>query len=652
MLVPSLCIKATRDVIKEIKLMPNVIDVYEDEEFYVQNYMDQNHYKTKNAFKPMRISSNDLIGNDSMVRSKYDGRGQVLAVIDGNMDPSHEAFYLDDGVKGKLSYEDIEDRITGRDGKIKLEAKGNAIKKDDPWVNKVPFGYDYYNFSTSLNPENEKKGHGEHVAGTMGGNRTKAFGEDWQGVAPNAQLLFLRCMHDGKTTPSSYIKASVDAVILGAAAANLSLGSTKGLPGTVDSLLTNLIDTNYLKTTNFVIAAGNEGEFQGDMSIDNPDYGTISNPGIATNAITVASLENKTMYAYGLTNQGKEYQYNRSSNIDFKEGNYEYVYCGSGEEKDFLNVDVDGKVALIDRGGITFTEKVSNAEKNGAAGVIVANNISGLFSMDVKGNSIPAISVDMETGDNLKKSTNKVINISLEFKKFINPEYGEMSAFTNWGLSIGGFMKPDITAPGGHILSTENNVDGTTKNSYGDMSGTSMATPHVSGGVAVVRQYMDTDPKFKDVVEKAKLTKVLLMNSAVPHQDPQTLNLTSPRRQGAGVMNLKNATELDFTVVSKKTGIPSEFVGDVDDTIKLDLTVKNYSNSVKNITPSVATTIEAREGKKLSFRPEDLFSDVLTQQTFTVNPGEEKDITIEFPIRNLDKIEPFKNGAFIDGFIN
>nr|WP_075574430.1 S8 family serine peptidase [Ezakiella massiliensis] len=300
LLVPSLCIKASQDTINQIKLMPNVIDVYEDEEFYIQNDMDQNHYKTENAFKPMRIGSNDLIGNDSVIRSKYDGRGQVLAVIDGNMDPSHEAFYLSDGVKGKLSYEDIEDRITGRDGKITLEAKGNAIKKDDPWVNKVPFGYDYYNFSTSLNPEKEKKGHGEHVAGTMGGNRTKAFGEDWQGVAPNAQLLFLRCMHEGTTTPSSYIKASVDAVILGASAANLSLGSTKGLPGTVDKLLTNLIDTNYLKNTNFVIAAGNEGEFQGNMSIDNPDYGTISNPGIATNAITVASLENKTMYAYGL----------------------------------------------------------------------------------------------------------------------------------------------------------------------------------------------------------------------------------------------------------------------------------------------------------------------------------------------------------------
>ena len=652
LLVPSLCIKASQDTINQIKLMPNVIDVYEDEEFYIQNDMDQNHYKTKNAFKPMRIGSNDLIGNDSMVRSKYDGRGQVLAVIDGNMDPSHEAFYLSDGVKGKLSYEDIEDRITGRDGKITLEAKGNAIKKDDPWVNKVPFGYDYYNFSTSLNPEKEKKGHGEHVAGTMGGNRTKAFGEDWQGVAPNAQLLFLRCMHEGTTTPSSYIKASVDAVILGASAANLSLGSTKGLPGTVDKLLTNLIDTNYLKNTNFVIAAGNEGEFQGNMSIDNPDYGTISNPGIATNAITVASLENKTMYAYGLTNERNEYQYNTSSNIDFKEGDYEYIYCGKGEKDDFLNVDVNGKVALVSRGGNSFTEKVLNAEENGAVGVIVANNVSGLFFMDVKGNTIPAISVDMKTGDSLRNASDKTVNISLQFKKFNNPEFGEMSAFTNWGLSIGGFMKPDITAPGGHILSAENNVDGTVNNSYGDMSGTSMATPHVSGGVAVVRQYMESDPKFKDVIEKAKLTKILLMNSAVPHQDPQTFKLTSPRRQGAGVMNLKNATELDFTVVSKKSGIPSEFVGDVNDKIKLNLTVKNYSSSIKNITPSVAATIEAREGKKLSFRPEDLFSDTLTGQAFTIKPGEEKDITIEFPIRNLDKIEPFKNGAFIDGFIN
>ena len=652
LLVPSLFVSATAEAIEKIKLMDHVIGVYKDEPIYISNNVENRMYRSSNIMKPMMIESNDLIGNDSSVQSKYDGRGQVLAVIDGNMDPSHEVFYLSDGVEGKLSYQDIQTRLDGSDGKIKLDANSNAIKADDPWVNKIPFGFNYFTNKAELNPENEKAAHGQHVAGTMGGNHSVVDGQDWHGVAPNAQLLFLNCMYKGQTSAKSYISAAIDAVILGSAAVNYSLGTSKGVPGSVDKLLENLIDTNYLRSTNFVIAAGNEGEYQGFMSIDNPDFGTISNPGIATNAITVASLENKVMYAYGLFNEGNKYEYLTSGDAYFQAGDYEYVFCGKGNPEDFEGVSVDGKVALIYRGGITFNEKVLNAQKKGAVGVIVANNISGLFTMDVKNNKIPAISVSTETGDMLKKANTKKLTISTRLEKFNNPEYGEMSAFTNWGLSAGGLMKPDITAPGGHIFSAQTNVPGTMRNSYGDMSGTSMATPHVSGGVAVVRQYMESNPQFRDITEKAKFTKILLMNSAVPHQDPKTGKLTSPRRQGAGVMNLKKATELDFTVVSKDSGIPSQFVGNVDDKIKIDLVVKNYSNEAKTITPSVAATIEAREGKKLTFRPEDLFSDILSDSQFQVGPGEEKGITLEFPIRNLEKIEPFKNGAFVDGFIN
>lgn len=49
-----------------------------------------------------------------------------------------------------------------------------------------------------------------------------------------------------------------------------------------------------------------------------------------------------------------------------------------GCEKPFVNAAaIKGKVALIDRGTCTFTDKVLNAEAAGAAGVLIANNVAG-----------------------------------------------------------------------------------------------------------------------------------------------------------------------------------------------------------------------------------------------------------------------------------
>ncbi len=57
-----------------------------------------------------------------------------------------------------------------------------------------------------------------------------------------------------------------------------------------------------------------------------------------------------------------------------------------------------------------------------------------------------------------------------------------MADFSSWGPTRDGRIKPDIVAPGENIQST---VPG---GGYGDSSGTSMATPHISGIAALVLQ--------------------------------------------------------------------------------------------------------------------------------------------------------------------
>lgn len=60
-----------------------------------------------------------------------------------------------------------------------------------------------------------------------------------------------------------------------------------------------------------------------------------------------------------------------------------------------------------------------------------------------------------------------------------------MLYFTGWGLSTEGKLKPDVTLPGGMIYSAIPN------GSYDMDGGTSMATPHVAGATALIKQALE-----------------------------------------------------------------------------------------------------------------------------------------------------------------
>jgi aminopeptidase YwaD len=77
----------------------------------------------------------------------------------------------------------------------------------------------------------------------------------------------------------------------------------------------------------------------------------------------------------------------------------EIVYCGLGRPEDFEGIDVSGRIALIERGEITFASKIAAAAENGAVAGIVFNSIPGnlmatLYSMS----DIPAVMISQEDG--------------------------------------------------------------------------------------------------------------------------------------------------------------------------------------------------------------------------------------------------------------
>ena len=121
-------------------------------------------------------------------------------------------------------------------------------------------------------------------------------------------------------------------------------------------------------------------------------------------------------------------------------GNKQFVYIdGYGTDEDFAAVGsvVNGKIALVNRGGITFSEKATNADAAGAIGLLIVNNTdNNLYpTTDAYTGTIPCGTIYKSVGDLLKSGEKKIssgveyydgsLTISTEEEKFyFNQSYG------------------------------------------------------------------------------------------------------------------------------------------------------------------------------------------------------------------------------------
>jgi len=91
------------------------------------------------------------------------------------------------------------------------------------------------------------------------------------------------------------------------------------------------------------------------------------------------------------------------------------VGAGSDACEPILN-NLNGKIALVDRGACAFTTKVGNAQAAGAKGVMVANNApSGLPPMGGANPfiTIPSVGITMADGDAIKAELRPGVNVKL-----------------------------------------------------------------------------------------------------------------------------------------------------------------------------------------------------------------------------------------------
>ena len=92
---------------------------------------------------------------------------------------------------------------------------------------------------------------------------------------------------------------------------------------------------------------------------------------------------------------------------DKNRGRLPIVYMNNyGTAEDFSNAKVKGKVAVVNRGEINFSEKVTNAYNAGAIGLLVVNNADGVVYMNVDdAQQIPSGCLLQEVGTKLVGKT-------------------------------------------------------------------------------------------------------------------------------------------------------------------------------------------------------------------------------------------------------
>ncbi len=423
-------------------------------------------------------------------------------------------------------------------------------------------------------------GHGTHVAAITSGYLGVAPGADGlpmtaddvsiHGVAPQAKLMGYKVLSTvGAGTASSMILAVEDAVqpftIAGypkpvANVINLSLGNTLNDPNFPTSIA---CDNATLAGTTVVVAAGNSGR----PTPTNPTgEGTIGSPGTGRRVLTVgASLDpgsapNRLDEIGGGNRTGmKIFPLDGAAGIT-SDITSNYVFCGLAETPDQVPDSVNGKIALIERGGTVntpaglptsagtglFSNKAAFAYAKGAVAVIIFNNVDGeLTASTVRKSLIPAVGLSKENGQYLKNAIGStafgaisVNQIVIRKALMFDPDMGD---FSSKG-PVGGFgqIKPDVAAPGVSVLSATVRVGGAGTNAaymfdptgYISASGTSMATPMTAGVVALVKQ---KNPDWTPSMIRAAMMNAatnLRGNDGSPVADgTQTLN-----QQGAGLI--------------------------------------------------------------------------------------------------------------------
>ena len=418
--------------------------------------------------------------------------------------------------------------------------------------------------------------HGTHVAGIAAGDEgTNApAGADHppvsglSGVAPRAWIgnyrVFTIPTPIGNVVNTPEIVAAFESAVAdGMSVINFSGGGPESDPAT-DATIEMARNTAAAGVVP-VIAAGNDRDDFG--------LGSVASPGTAPAAITVAAVTNTHIFAPGLsvTAPGapatlKQIPIEKASTpASWSVSDQTLVDVGSivgggqpverhlcgppenpnGPVQPLPANSLTGAIVLVSRGLCTFASKADRAKAAGAIGMVLVDNRPGNPNPIPLQLSLPAGMISDLDGARLRdylatKGGRAPVRLGNDPLDIENGRGDVMTSFSSAGpTDFGHLLKPDVSAPGGQILSST--LPEFAGSPFAVFDGTSMATPHVAGSAALL---LELHPTWT-----AQEVKSALVSTAGPAwQDTAQTHEAPVLLEGGGLVNLpRAAAPLVFT---------------------------------------------------------------------------------------------------------
>lgn len=720
--------------VTQIRNIPSVKRVNYNELMYKTDNDEVVTLTKKNALNIESETANVSKETMEVPDGSKEGEGILIAILD----TGGYLYYDENGAR--VQHETYSELEAGTKLKIKDEATLKSLVDGAPtfhgkydrthstyWNNKVPFYYDYggdVNERNTIGKEDfdvfaKEQEHGTHVASIAAGNAPS-----YKGIAPKAQIAVMKVFtcytptakdaEDGYTPsagayPDALLKALEDCAVLGVDIVNMSLGST--LNDFDNDSIVNAVITKLQKDGMYIShAAGNDGKYTFKNSAyeywttNNIETGILSSYSNNSSTIEIAAAQaDREFYesAFIVGNNTVSFRdqiesYNGSSgevvydpeyhltdlinDPAHSDGMFEWFKVpGLGDDADYDGLDDDcleGKIAIIDRGDITFVKKITNAKDHGAIAVgIIDNdptNTDFSFRMDLSGwnPGLPVVMLlyrDKPVFDNATEFTAKIVVNEIA----VNPSARQMTSFSSDGATFDLQLKPDIATPGQNILGAINDET----NSYEYFNGTSMATPNYCGVLAVMMSEHLNDENYADY---RQTINARLMSTAVPMFDAnnvlegQEKAYASVRKQGSGLVNANAALNskiyldgsLDTNKLSNYAKIELKNNAKIaEGKIDLSFSIINETDTAVNYTattyiyrPDLVTLDEENypEFKDVKLQSTDNHLIAKVDNNVTAQAGTSVIELPEYEISDEEKTvlnENFPNGTYLEGFV-
>lgn len=425
-------------------------------------------------------------------------------------------------------------------------------------------------------------GHGTHVAGIIGANGLL------KGVAPGVTFHAYRVFGcEGTTSTDVMLEAMERIVADGADVLNMSIGASYQWPGYPTAQAADRL----VKQGIVVVASiGNSGA---------TGLYSASAPGVGRDVIGVASFDNthENLPAIAISPDGRLAGYRIGSGAPLPPSTGTFLLARTGTTttvNDACNAvapsvgSLTGQWALIRRGTCGFYEKAINAQAAGALGVVLYNNVAGRLGFTVAGTppvTIPVIMVTAVDGSfidgRIATGTPTTMTFTTQLVAEAQATGNLISSFSSFGMAPDLSLKPDLGAPGGNIRSTIPLEQG----AYGPNSGTSMASPHVAGAVALLLQ---ARPDFG-----ARNVLGILQNTAKPKPwfgNPTLGFLDNVHRQGGGMLDIPGAIRASALTIPSNLALGEIESGSVTRQITLQQVFSSFAvNTLPKGTPVTYT---------------------------------------------------------------